>query len=281
MAARNFPTFATDPTDSGAGTLDAKEFAAKNAANGNWVLENTPVTLAHTGGGSANAIACTSTPAISAYAADQTFWLIPTADNTGAVTIVIDGNASRAVVDKAGSALTGGELVSGTLYKLWDNGTHLRITNPDSSAGAAAAGFSKEINAAALSGASYSIADFDWTEAFIMIKQAEPSGANAELHMRFSDDDLVTDEASGYLDWNASSTAEFQIYSGNAWDNGGDLRGFWIHIIRSGTELIIYSNAISAVINYGSFNNGNAVNGLKIYPDSGTFSAGTITMWAK
>jgi len=100
MAARNFPTFATDPTDSGAGTLDAKEFAAKNAANGNWVLENTPVTLAHTGGGSANAIACTSTPAISAYAADQTFWLIPTADNTGAVTIVIDGNASRAVVAK-------------------------------------------------------------------------------------------------------------------------------------------------------------------------------------
>jgi hypothetical protein len=148
MAARNFPTFATDPTDSGAGTLDAKEYAALVASNGNFALENAAVTVAHTGGGSANAIATTTDPAITAYAADQTFWLVPTADNTGAVTIVRDGLATRAVVDKAGDALTGGELVTGNTYLMWDNGTHIRIMTPDaSSSGGGGASFTRVINA--------------------------------------------------------------------------------------------------------------------------------------
>lgn len=279
--ARIFPTYATHPLDESSGVLDMKELFALLNDMAKWSLNNTAVTLAHTGGGTANALACESTPAISAYAADQLFWLVPAATNTGAVTIEIDGLATRAVVDKAGDALTGGELVTGNAYLMWDNGTHIRNMTPDASAGGGStASFSKIVDAVSLSGAAYSQADFDHDEAYIFMDDAEPSGTNTALRLRFSDDNGSTDETSGYVSWTGSETGFAGIHTGNQWDNGTP-RGFYIHIIRSGTEMVVDAYMSNNTRKVSYFDNGNDVDALKLYPDSGTFSGGTITIWAK
>lgn len=284
MAARNFPTFATDPTDSGAGTLDAKEYAALVADNGNFALENAAVTVAHTGGGSANAIATTTTPAITAYAADQTFWLVPTADNTGAVTIVRDGLATRAVVDKAGDALTGGELVTGNAYLMWDNGTHIRIMTPDASAGGGGStGLTRILNAVDFTGASYEWTDMgDYQRAYGLIRGAVSPSENCELRMQCSDDNGTSYETSGYEDF-AGSTGEAYapLYTGNAWDAAASL-DFNFFIERRGDQLYIEGGNNFATNNIRIFDNGNTVDALKFYADGGSISGtATLTVWAE
>lgn len=130
---RAFPVQTTDPD------LSGKEYSDKVNEYGGWALNNTPATLTvNAGSSTADAIVATSETPITSYAAAQRHIIYPLADNTGAVTIAIDGLAVRAVVDAAGLALTGGELQTGMLTELLDNGTHLRIVNQQVNSGAGA-----------------------------------------------------------------------------------------------------------------------------------------------
>lgn len=64
--------------------------------------------------GSANAItAACIVPLATSYQHGQYFWLVPVADNTGAVTINIDGRGVVNLRDYAGAALVAGDLVTG------------------------------------------------------------------------------------------------------------------------------------------------------------------------
>ena len=63
-----------------------------------------------------------------AYEEGNKFSLIPAANNTGAVTINIAGRGAKAIKTAAGSALTGGEMVSGTLYTIEYDGTDFRLS---------------------------------------------------------------------------------------------------------------------------------------------------------
>lgn len=283
--ARVFPTFSTNPLDETSGTLDAKEFATLVNDMAKWALGNTAVTLAHTGGGSANAIACTSTPAISAYAADQTFWLVPTSDNTGAVTIVIDGQSSRAVVTKAGAALSGGELVTGTAYLLWDNGTHLRIMNPDASAGGSSSTtpFVRTLNADDMTGTSYIISDFTYQEVWLWLVGVIPASDNANCEITVSDDDAVTFESSGYKTSASGALTAAVVYDAAALDTNND-QTFLVHIERLGDQLMItawFGGITPDRHEVTIFDNGNTVDAIKIYLDNGSIADGDITMWTR
>ncbi|MAZ17875.1 MAG: hypothetical protein CL535_16290 [Ahrensia sp.] len=62
-----------------------------------------------------------------AYAAGNKFSLIPANANTGAVTINVAGRGAKAVKTAAGNALTGGEMLAGTLYQIEYDGTDFRL----------------------------------------------------------------------------------------------------------------------------------------------------------
>jgi len=128
---RAFPTQSTDPS------LSGKQYSDRVQEYGGWVLNNTAAVLTiNAGTSTANAIVATSETTLSAYAAGQRHIIYPLAANNTAVTIAIDGLPSRAVVDAAGDALTGGELQPGVLTEFLDNGTHLRIVNQQAGSGA-------------------------------------------------------------------------------------------------------------------------------------------------
>lgn len=65
--------------------------------------------------------------AISAYAQPMAFWLIPANTNTGGVTINIDGVGVKNLKDNAGATLAGGDLVAGSTYLIWYDGTGFRV----------------------------------------------------------------------------------------------------------------------------------------------------------
>jgi hypothetical protein len=78
-------------------------------------------------GGTANAITATASPTLDAYRKGQSYYFTPTATNTLAATINIDGLGVRNIKRNTGAALTGGELVSGMNTHLVDDGTQLLI----------------------------------------------------------------------------------------------------------------------------------------------------------
>lgn len=78
-------------------------------------------------GGTANALTLTPSPAITAYAAGQRFLFVGSADNTAAMTAAISGLTARDV-QVGGSALSGGEILAGELYQLFDDGTQLQLS---------------------------------------------------------------------------------------------------------------------------------------------------------
>lgn len=77
--------------------------------------------------GTANAINATASPTLDAYKRGQKYNFIPTAGNTTAVTININGLGVRSVRTVADALLVGGELVAGVMYQLVDDGTRLRL----------------------------------------------------------------------------------------------------------------------------------------------------------
>lgn len=74
--------------------------------------------------GSANAIALTPSPVITSYQQGQGFRFPAIATNTSSVTIATSGLAVRALSTTHGTALIGGELVTGGMYDIVDNGTN-------------------------------------------------------------------------------------------------------------------------------------------------------------
>lgn len=103
------------------GTAYANEVAEEVAAL--WL--RAPERLTSVAG--TNTITATSSPAYTALAAGNTFILRPAATNSGATTLNINSLGAKTVRTSAGAALSGGELVSGTDYLCWYDGTDVRI----------------------------------------------------------------------------------------------------------------------------------------------------------
>lgn len=82
-----------------------------------------------TSGGTANAHTITLTPAITAYAAGQTFRFIPGAANTGATTIDINSVGAKNIF-RSGAALLGGELLTSEVAEIVYDGTQFQLISP-------------------------------------------------------------------------------------------------------------------------------------------------------
>lgn len=81
-----------------------------------------------TSGGVKNAYTATPSAAIAAYVAGQEIHLLmATASNDAAATLAVSGLGTKPIVTKANAALSGGELVNGTMYILVYDGTSFRI----------------------------------------------------------------------------------------------------------------------------------------------------------
>lgn len=97
--------------------------AATDAANITNMVQNTGRWIpAADVTGTADAIALAPTPAITAYAAGQMFLFVAEAVNTGATTINVSGLGAKAYED-SGGALSGGDVVNGSLQIAVYNGT--------------------------------------------------------------------------------------------------------------------------------------------------------------
>lgn len=81
-----------------------------------------------TAGGTANALTATIDPAVPGYVEGATFKVKAIALNTGPTTLNVNGLGSVGVVDMAGSALVGGEIVAGRVYEFIHDGTHFQLS---------------------------------------------------------------------------------------------------------------------------------------------------------
>ncbi len=109
MAAnRQFPT-------AGSGSA----YMAKIAEEGTKLYDAACLPLTNVAGGTANNPKTSCAPTLSAGLVNyMSFWWTPAADNTGPMTMVVDGNAAVAMVNDAGQPLAAGVVKSGQLYQL-------------------------------------------------------------------------------------------------------------------------------------------------------------------
>ena len=83
-----------------------------------------------TAGGTADALTLTLTPAITAYATGMVVRFVAAADNTSATpTLSIDGVTPAVITRVDGSALSAGDIKSGSVYEVLYSGTQWRITS--------------------------------------------------------------------------------------------------------------------------------------------------------
>lgn len=78
-------------------------------------------------GGTADAITLTPSPAITAYAAGQKFRFIASGTNTGGVTVATSGLAVRTLTKNGTTALIAGDIASGALVTIQDDGTRYQL----------------------------------------------------------------------------------------------------------------------------------------------------------
>lgn len=78
-------------------------------------------------GGAANVQTLTLSPAITAYATGQTFKFKSGFTNTGPVTMNVNGQGAKAMVDREGAALVGGELQTNGIYTMTYDGTSFLV----------------------------------------------------------------------------------------------------------------------------------------------------------
>ena len=81
-------------------------------------------------GGTANALTIAVTPAITTYAAGQTFRFVTLLANTAAVTLAVNGLSATAIVKENGAALVSGDLAINTAIEVIYNGTNFRLMRP-------------------------------------------------------------------------------------------------------------------------------------------------------
>ena len=72
-------------------------------------------------------ITASVSPSLSAYAVGQTFKFIAAATNTGAVTINISSLGAKSILKNGATALSAGELVSGSMYQIVYDGTQFQL----------------------------------------------------------------------------------------------------------------------------------------------------------
>lgn len=108
-----------------------------NAAAGNIANASSIPTFVPSGSvtGTANAIALAPVPTIAAYAAGQRFSFPAGGSNTGAVTVATNGLSARALKYADGTNLTGGELITGGVYDIEDNGANYILMNSSQGGG--------------------------------------------------------------------------------------------------------------------------------------------------
>lgn len=73
------------------------------------------------------------TPTLAAYATGQRFNFVAAAPNTGAATININSLGAKALTKNGAAALVAGDLVSGTAYSIFYDGTQFQVANPSAS----------------------------------------------------------------------------------------------------------------------------------------------------
>lgn len=79
--------------------------------------------------GSANAYVLTPSPAITAYAEGQRFYIKANFTNSAASTIAISGLTTKALTKNGTTAIASGDIVSGTIYEIEYDGTQFQILN--------------------------------------------------------------------------------------------------------------------------------------------------------
>ena len=84
-------------------------------------------------------ITASVSPSLTAYAVGQSFNFIVSATNTGAVTINISSLGAKSIVKNGSTALSAGDLVSGSLYQIIYDGTNFQLVGGGLSAGKAIA----------------------------------------------------------------------------------------------------------------------------------------------
>ena len=90
-------------------------------------------------GGTADAITLTPSPAITAYAAGQTFRFVAGSTNTGAVTVAVSGLSAQAVTKNGTDALIASDLPQGAMVEITYDGTRFIIGTVGAATGAAGA----------------------------------------------------------------------------------------------------------------------------------------------
>ena len=80
-------------------------------------------------GGTADAITLAPSPAITAYAAGQRFVFLVEANNTGAVTVAVNGLTTQALTKNGADALVADEIQNGDLLAITYDGTRFQISD--------------------------------------------------------------------------------------------------------------------------------------------------------
>lgn len=80
-------------------------------------------------GGTANAVTATGTPGVPSLAAGQFYSIVPTITNTDTITLLVDTNTAKAVLDRNGRALIAGRWKAGERHVLYYDGTQFVLVS--------------------------------------------------------------------------------------------------------------------------------------------------------
>jgi len=118
----NLPMGGFKFTNLGAGT------AATDSANLGQIQAEAFVLLGGVSG--TDTLTATTSPVTAAYASGQRYVLIPTGNNTTAVTIDINSLGPKALTKQGATALVAGDLITGVVYYITYDGTRFQVLNP-------------------------------------------------------------------------------------------------------------------------------------------------------
>lgn len=123
------------PTSSTIGAVTGDDYMDKVAEEITGLWNRSTCSLTNVAG-TGDAITADMAPALTAGLVEgMSFWLTPTANNTGAATIAINGAAAVDIVDVDGNPLAGGALATGRRYLLSVVSGDLRIVGSGSGGG--------------------------------------------------------------------------------------------------------------------------------------------------